>query len=436
MQSEAVPFKHPWKETNLGSVSVIEVGGTPSTAIPAFWSGGDIPWMSSGDVHQRRIVDVPGRITKLGFQSSNAKLIEPPAVAMALAGQGKTRGTVALTLLQVCTNQSVALVKGQDGVLDTSFLFHALDARYEELRARSAGGGRAGLSKAIIEAIPIPLPSLEEQQRITEILDTVDETIALTSSLIAKLKQIRAGLLHDLLTRGLDEDGKLRDAITHPEQFKDSPLGRIPKDWRWDMARLLCNEIVVGVVCNATNSYIGQGRQGIPFLRSQNIRPNYIDTNGLLYISSSFNALQSKSILHSGDVIIVRTGYPGTASVVPEELEGANCFSLIVARPNYLILDPHFFAQYLNSENCKTFINRAHFGSAQHNFNIREMDKLPILVPPLSEQVDIVNRINTYDTRIRTEEAYLDKLKLQKKGLMHDLLTGRVRVNTLQQVRA
>ena len=74
--------------------------------------------------------------------------------------------------------------------------------------------------------------TLPEQTRIAAMLDTVDEAIAKTEAVIAKLKQVRAGLLHDLLTRGLDENGQLRDPVAHPEQFQDSPLGRIPKEWK------------------------------------------------------------------------------------------------------------------------------------------------------------------------------------------------------------
>jgi type I restriction enzyme S subunit len=272
----------------------------------------------------------------------------------------------------------------------------------------------------------ILLPPPQEQDTIIQILDTLDAAIAHTSSLIAKLKQMKAGLLHDLLTRGLDENGELRDAIAHPEQFKDSPLGQIPKDWECGIAQLFCDGIVVGVVCNATDSYVDKG---VPFLRSQNIRPNYIDTNGLLYISHTFNTLQSKSILHSGDVIIVRTGAnTGMTAVVPESLEGANCFSLVVCRPNRAKLNSYFFSHYLNSESCQALMDRTHFGSAQHNFNIGEMNRLLIAVPPLEEQAEIVCRIEAHNTRIRTEEAYREKLKLQKQGLMHDLLTGKVRV--------
>src|SRR5690606_33484545 len=80
-------------------------------------------------------------------------------------------------------------------------------------------------------AFPICLPPLPEQRRIAAILDTLDEAIRQTEALIAKLKQIKRGLLHDLLTRGIDDNGELRDPERHPEQFRDSPLGRVPRGW-------------------------------------------------------------------------------------------------------------------------------------------------------------------------------------------------------------
>ena len=75
------------------------------------------------------------------------------------------------------------------------------------------------------------LPPLPEQRRIAEILDTLDEAIRKTEQVIAKLQQMKQGLLHDILTRGIDDNGELRDPDRHPEQFKDSPLGRIPRGW-------------------------------------------------------------------------------------------------------------------------------------------------------------------------------------------------------------
>lgn len=117
--------------------------------------------------------------------------------------------------------------------INLKFIYWYLN--YLPLRSLDSSTGVPGLNRNDVYRLVVKIPCQpDEQHRIVEILDTIDETIAHTEALIAKLKQIRVGLLHDLLTRGLDEEGRLRDAIARPEQFKDSPLGRIPKDWEVD----------------------------------------------------------------------------------------------------------------------------------------------------------------------------------------------------------
>ncbi len=93
-------------------------------------------------------------------------------------------------------------------------------------------GAQPNINAAGYRKLPIPAPKVTEQSRIALVLDTVDEVIAQTEAVIGKLRQLRAGLFHDLLTRGLDQNGQLRDPIAHPEQFQPSPLGPIPKEWR------------------------------------------------------------------------------------------------------------------------------------------------------------------------------------------------------------
>ena len=114
----------------------------------------------------------------------------------------------------------------------------------------------------------VPLFSLSEQRHIAEILDTADEAIRQTERLTAKLKLVKAGLLHDLLTRGLDEHGRLRDPQAHPEQFKDSPLGRIPRGW--EVKRLTDIASYQNGGPFPSNEY---GNDGIPLLRPGNL-PN------------------------------------------------------------------------------------------------------------------------------------------------------------------
>ncbi len=255
-----------WQVRPLGEVADIILGGTPSTEVAGFW-GGNIPWMSSGEVNKRHIFEVDGQITEAGLASSNATLVDPQAVAIGLAGQGRTRGTVALVHIRVCTNQSIALIRGKNGMLDTTYLFHNLDSRYEELRSRSAGAGRAGLSREILQHVPIAVPDACEQKRIASVLDTVDEAIAKTEAVIAKLKQVRAGQLHDLLTRGLDEHGQPRDSVGQAEQFQDSLLGLLPREW--DVLPL---GIVARRLGDGAHTSVETVPEGIPFLYVSSVR--------------------------------------------------------------------------------------------------------------------------------------------------------------------
>jgi len=128
-------------------------------------------------------------------------------------------------------NQRVCKVITTDSEIDSSFLYWWLQPHVESIHKRTPQTTVRHLSVGDIYRVPRPPFPRNVQAYVATVLDTVDEAITKTEAVIAKLKQVRAGLLHDLLTRGLDEHGQLRDPIAHPEQFKDSPLGRIPREW-------------------------------------------------------------------------------------------------------------------------------------------------------------------------------------------------------------
>ena len=326
------------------------------------------------------------------------------------------------------------IFRPKDGV-DARFLGYAVNAENAaRFKARYGQGSSViHISAAHLQRLPIFLPPIAEQHRIAEILDTLDEAILKAEEIIAKLQQMKQGLLHDLLTRGIDDNGELRDPERQPEKFQDSPLGRVPVEWEVGPAASWCSTITVGVVNSATHAYV---RDGVPFVRSQNVRANRIETDELMFVTDWFNRQQSKSILRTGDLLLVRTGYPGTAAVVPLELDGGNCFSLILARPKHDIMDSHFMAEFINSPGAKSEIARMHFGSAQHNFNIGEMRQLPTPCPPLSEQVAVRAILQSQEQRQQEERAQLDKLHALKRGLMDDLLAGRVRVTPAEESAA
>ena len=262
-----------------------------------------------------------------------------------------------------------------------------------------------------------------EQTEIAEILSTVDQAIDQTEALIAKQQRIKTGLMQDLLTRGIDEDGNLRSEETH--EFKDSPLGRIPIEWEVERCVAVCNEIVVGIVIRPTQYY---REDGIPALRSANVRENRIDPSDLVYISAKDNAQLRKSQVRHGDLVTVRTGYPGTTAVIPPEFDGCNCVDIVISRPNPKKVRSQYLSLWVNSDHGKRQILEGQGGLAQQHFNVGEMKNLLVKVPMPDEQERIERLLLTHAETAKETEQNLSKLSRLKTALMQDLLTGKVSV--------
>lgn len=188
-----------WELNTVEQISInVIAGGTPSTLEPKFWNG-DIRWMNSGDLNFKKVYEVKGRISEEGLQKSSTKLIPKLCVLIGLAGQGKTRGTVAINMVELCINQSIAAIFPNDTVFDSSFIYHNLDSRYDELRKLSTGdGGRGGLNLQIIKSLPISLPAIPEQQKIADCLSIVDDLITAQVQKVETLKVHKKGLMQGL----------------------------------------------------------------------------------------------------------------------------------------------------------------------------------------------------------------------------------------------
>ena len=192
-------FSGEWKIARLGTLADLFAGGTPSTNRPEYW-GGHVPWMSSGEINLREIHEVEGRITDVGLKNSSAKMVPINSILIALAGQGTTRGKVAISRVPLCTNQSVAtIVPGPK--LCADYLFHDLDGRYDELRSMSLGdGGRGGLNLAVLRSVAIMAPTVDEQHAIASVLATADAAIKWLKTQLSTLRQEKSALMQQLLT--------------------------------------------------------------------------------------------------------------------------------------------------------------------------------------------------------------------------------------------
>lgn len=376
------------------------------------------------------------KITYYQYQSLRVGFAYPGDVLLS------HKGTIGLTAIVPNWLQHIMLTPqvtyyrvSQEKKLFGKFLFWFFQSPLfqQRLEVLSAQSTRSYIGITLQKTLSIFIPPFNEQKRIVEILDKINEAIARTSSLIAKLKQMKAGLLHDLLTRGLDENGELRDAIAHPDQFKDSPLGRIPKNWKFIEFGALIAEGPQNGIYKPESDYADNG---VPIVRIDGFY------DGVLANQESFRRVRlteaeiRRYALNNENILINRVNsidFVGKSAIVSEISEAtvfeSNIMRLVLKKelmlPAYAIRLISFFMQRQLRSQAKSAI-------AQASINQYDVRSCIVAIPSVEEQAQIVERLDSLDTRIRTEEAYLNKLKLQKQGLMHDLLTGKVRVNSAE----
>jgi type I restriction enzyme S subunit len=418
---------HDWGQVSIQELGTICTGGTPSRAVPYYWNG-SIAWVTPGElttIDGKWLTETREYITEAGLASSAAKLMPKGAL---LVTTRASIGAVAVATLPVCTNQGFkSIIPNQ--LTCSDFYYHLLQLISPEMVRLASGTTFLEISRKDFSAILLPRPPLPEQRRIAEMLDTVDAAIQQTEALIAKLKLMKAGLLHDLLTLGLDEHGQLRDPIAHPEQFKDSPLGRIPREWDVKPVGEVFDMQLGKMLSKAAKT----GHNPFPYLANRNVQWDYVDLTDLEWMD--FNeAEREKFSLLPDDLLVCEGGDVGRTAMWRGEQQ--ECFfqkaihrlrpkdsSLVL--PSYMLRFMRFavyhgFLVSLSSQTSITHLTREKFAL------------LPLPLPQMQEQKAIAAALDAHDARIRAEEAYGDKLKHLKKGLMRDLLTGRVRVQAAE----
>lgn len=201
----------------------------------------------------------------------------------------------------------------------------------------------------------------------------------------------------------------------------------VPKGWSLVDANEICESISVGVVIKPTQYYVDEN-EGVKAFRSANVREGFINDSDWVYFSQEGHLANKKSQLKSGDVLIVRTGYPGTACVVTPEFEGANAIDIVIARPQKNKVLPEYLCAYTNSSIGKSQVLNLQGGMAQKHLNVGAYQTLKVKLPPLLEQKKIAKVLSTWDKAIATTEKLLINSQQQKKSLMQKLLTGSKRL--------
>lgn len=183
-----------WEESTIGKVFETTSGGTPSRSNLNYWNG-SIPWVTTSLVNFSVITEADEFISQDGLENSSAKLLPVGTVLVAMYGQGKTRGQVAMLDIEATTNQACAAILPKN-TINSYFVFLNLSGRYEEFRKLSNSGGQENLSQTLIRDFPFAYPlNIQEQQKIADCLSSLDELIAATAQRLAALQTHKKGLM-------------------------------------------------------------------------------------------------------------------------------------------------------------------------------------------------------------------------------------------------
>lgn len=331
------------------------------------------------------------------------------------------------------------IVMPENDEIDGSFLHRLLmQPAFLHFASHINQGDRPRVDFSQIGEFEFGLPPLPVQRRIVAKLDSLfartkaaREELARVPKLVERYKQAvlekafrgeltaewrrtkHARLPADVFREkvSLERDARrVKEGVRKKGANRNTPpaktdLHELPASWIWTTFEECSWDLTVGHVGPMKDRYVPSG---IPFLRSFNVRPNRITLDDLAYIDESFDKELAKSRLTPGTVVVVRTGAPGVAAVIPEDMGGANCSDLVICRP-IESLDPYYAALYLNSDFAQDLVRSHQVGVAQQHFNIGAMSCLALPLAPPDEQEEIVRTIHLAFDRIALLQSESEK---------------------------
>jgi type I restriction enzyme S subunit len=408
-QGQGGGMKEAWQIKTLGDVCVTVQDGAHESPKLQFDSPGNgrFLYITSKNIRNNYLDLENVTYVDEEFHNRIYPRCRPGVGDVLLTKDGANTGNVTLNTLDEPFSllSSVCLIKTTPDFLLPSFLSYFIQSP-DGLKSITGQMTGAAIKRIILRDIKlakIPIPPLPEQQRIVALLD-----------------EAFAGLA----TAKANAEQNLHNARAIFESHLQAVFSQRGVGWVDRQLASLCTEITVGHVGSMKTEY---KENGIPFLRSQNIRPFEVSMDNSMFIDEAFHRTLKKSKLRPGDLAIVRTGYPGTAAVIPPELPDSNCSDLVILRPGEEI-DPHFLAAFFNSAFGKQLVLGKIVGAAQKHFNITAAKEVMLHVPPMSEQLAIVAKSD--ELREGTQslshlyERKLAALEELKKSLLHQAFNG------------
>ena len=340
----------------LGDICTVVSGSTPKSVVPEYWDG-DVKWITPAELDDDSYIisDSVRHITTLGVTKTGLKPF--PAGTVILSSRAPI-GKTAIAGCEMYCNQGFKNLVCSNNI-DSKYLYFFLSSKRDYLNSLGRGATFKEISKTIVENIEIPLPEVAEQKAITTRFENLMKLIQLRKTELEKLDQLVKSRFIELF--GTENE------------FDKWPCCTIG-----DVA-----DVCVGVVIKPTQYYTDKG---IPAFRSLNIGEMHVKDSDWVYFTEEGHQKNQKSVVHKNDVLVVRSGAPGTACVATEKYDGYNAVDIIIAHPDNSKVNSIFLAAFTNMPHGMNQIRERTGGAAQQHFNVGGYKAMRLIMPSIELQ--------------------------------------------------
>ena len=372
----------------LGDICTVVSGSTPKSVVPEYWDG-DVKWITPAELDDDSYIisDSVRHITTLGVTKTGLKPF--PAGTVILSSRAPI-GKTAIAGCEMYCNQGFKNLVCSNNI-DSKYLYFFLSSKRDYLNSLGRGATFKEISKTIVENIEIPLPEMTEQKAITTRFENLMKLIQLRKTELEKLDQLVKSRFIELF--GTENE------------FDKWPCCTIG-----DVA-----DVCVGVVIKPTQYYTDKG---IPAFRSLNIGEMHVKDSDWVYFTEEGHQKNQKSVVHKNDVLVVRSGAPGTACVATEKYDGYNAVDIIIAHPDNSKVNSIFLAAFTNMPHGMNQIRERTGGAAQQHFNVGGYKAMRLIMPSIELQNQYAAFVEQTDKSKLAVQKGLQELEILKKSLM------------------
>jgi type I restriction enzyme S subunit len=413
-ETELGPLPEEWEMVRLGEVAKFKIGRTPPRKVKEYWEDGKYFWVSIADMRNAYIYNTNEKVSEKAYKEIFKGNIVPAGTL--LMSFKLTIGRTAFLMVDGFHNEAIVSIYPKEQVLKEFLFFYLPTIDYSEFQNRAIKGNTLNISK--IEKIPLPLPPLEEQKAIAGILSTVQSAIEKTEKVINALKNLKKSMMKHLFTYG-----PVAEEEAEKVELKETEIGLIPK--HWEVVRL--GEVVEKMKAGGTPRRSEKRFWGgsIPFIMIEDL------TKSNLYIKDAREYITEEGLEKSNAWIVP----PNSLLLSMYATIGETAINLIPVATNQAILGiipkKHRlnveFGAYLLKFHAKRLLFQ-NIQTTQKNINKGIVENFLIPLPPLEEQQKIAQILQSIDQRIEKEEKYKNALQNLFKSLLHNLMTGKIRV--------